>query len=199
MNVLVGVPVKRFFVAKRRLGPILDAEARSRLGRDLAAHTISTIAAAGGEPLVVAADGEVARWAGASGWSAIVDQGTGLDAAAARAASMAEQQRRPWLIVHADLPLLAEADISVALDALDTGREVIAPSNDGGTSLLGAARRVRFGYGPASFHRHLARLEHPQVVVRLGLALDLDDASDLAAARSHPRGRWLDRYPPPRP
>ncbi|HJR92053.1 MAG TPA: hypothetical protein VJ938_06410, partial [Acidimicrobiia bacterium] len=87
MNVLVGVPVKRFFVAKRRLGPILDAEARSRLGRDLAAHTISTIAAAGGEPLVVAADGEVARWAGASGWSAIVDQGTGLDAAAARAAS----------------------------------------------------------------------------------------------------------------
>jgi 2-phospho-L-lactate guanylyltransferase (CobY/MobA/RfbA family) len=72
---------------------------------------------------------------------------------------------------------------------------MIAPSNDGGTSLLGASRRIRFAYGPASFHRHLLRLRDPRVVVRLGLALDLDDASDLEAARGHTKGQWLDQYP----
>lgn len=194
MSVLVGVPVKRFFVAKRRLAGVLDAEARSRLGRDLATHTLETVAEAGGDPLVLAADDEVAAWAHSSGWSSAVDAGGGLDGAATAAAQRALAGGVPWLIVHADLPLLTAADIASALRPLASGTEVIAPSNDGGTSLLGAARPIRFGYGPASFHRHLPRLRHPEVVVRLGLALDLDDATDLAAARAHAKGAWLDRY-----
>ena len=195
MSVLVGVPVKRFFVAKRRLAAVLDPASRSRLGRDLAAHTLETIAEAGGDPLVLAADDEVAAWAKQAGWATVVDQGTGLDDAAARAVDMAGAEKRSWLIAHADLPLLTAADISAALSALESRGEVIAPSNDGGTSLVGAGRPIRFGYGSASFHRHLPRLRDPIVLVRLGLTLDLDDASDLDAARTHPNGAWLDRYP----
>jgi 2-phospho-L-lactate guanylyltransferase len=195
MSVLVGVPVKRFFVAKRRLSSVLEPATRSRLGRDLAAHTLETIAEAGGDPLVVAADDEVATWAKQAGWATVVDQGTGLDDAAARAVDMALAEERAWLVAHADLPLLTAADIGAALSALESGGEVIAPSNDGGTTLVGAGRPFRFAYGSASFHRHLPRLHHPIVLVRLGLALDLDDASDLDAARTHPNGAWLDRYP----
>lgn len=195
MAVLVGVPVKRFFVAKRRLAPVLDPESRSRLGRDLAGHTLETVAKAGGDPLVLAADEEVAAWAKELGWKSVVDQAVGLDAAAATAMEMALEERRPWMIAHADLPLLNPPDIEAALDILAAGGEIIAPSNDGGTTLLGAARRIRFGYGPASFQRHLPRLADPEVIVRLGLALDLDDASDLEAARGHAKGAWLRRYP----
>lgn len=195
MSALVCVPVKRFFVAKRRLAGALSPVTRSQLGRELAAHTLSVVSMTGAEPLVLAADGEVAAWADGLGHRALVDAGSGLDEAAEAAARTAVDAGRSWLILHADLPLLQPADVEEVLDHLAAGREVIAPSNDGGTSALGAGRIVRFAYGPASFHRHLARLADPVVVVRPGLALDLDDISDLRAARAHRQGAWLQRYP----
>lgn len=203
MNVLAAVPVKRFFVAKGRLAPVLSPASRSRLGRALAAHTISTVAAAGAVPLVLAADEEVATWAKNLGFDARLDtvdptrpprRGTGLDAAAAGAVTEAEQREMPWLVVHADLPLLTIEDIGNALDVLAAGASVLAPSADGGTSLIASTRAIRFTYGPGSFHRHLARLERPVVLARSGFLLDLDDPTDLAAARSHRRGAWLSEH-----
>ena len=41
---LAGVPIKPFGIAKARLAPALDAGARSRLGRAIAAHTLRTVA-----------------------------------------------------------------------------------------------------------------------------------------------------------
>ena len=82
-----------------------------------------------------------------------------------------------------------------AWNAVSSGSWVLAPSSDGGTSLIGGSGDpgFDFAYGVGSFHRHLARLRRcsPKVVFRLGLALDLDHPSDLEAALSHPRGRWL--------
>ncbi len=195
MTPLAAIPVKRFYVAKRRLAEVLDAETRSRLGRDLAAHTVATITKAGGEALILAADAEVAAWAAEEGFDSLTDRGEGLDAAAAGGADRAAAEGRPWVIIHADLPLLTVDDVAAVLAPLGHGRPVIAASNDGGTSAVGGHAPIRFGYGPGSFHVHLKRLRSAQVVVRLGLALDLDDASDLRAARSHPRGQWLGRYP----
>jgi 2-phospho-L-lactate/phosphoenolpyruvate guanylyltransferase len=195
MTPLAAVPVKRFFVAKRRLAAVLNAETRSRLGRDLAAHTVATITEAGAEPLVLAADAEVVDWAGEEGVEAMMDRNGGLDAAAAAGAERAAAEGRPWVIIHADLPLLTPDDVSAALAPLARGRPVIAASKDGGTSVVGGHHPIAFGYGPGSFHVHLRRLVDPEVLVRLGFALDLDDASDLRAARAHPRGAWLNRYP----
>lgn len=192
--VLAAVPVKRFFVAKRRLAPVLDADVRSALGRDLALHTLEAIDAAGAESLVLAADEEVADWAKHHGFHATVDQGEGLDEAATAATLQAVDAGRPWMIVHADLPLLSAADIEAAMAALDRSRGVIAPSNDGGTSLVGGHHLIRFAYGPGSFHRHLAALGEASVLVRIGLALDLDDPSDLHAALGRPEGAWLRRH-----
>lgn len=192
MSVLAAVPVKRFFVAKRRLTPILDASSRSRLGVALANRTLETIASAGAEPVVVAADADVVTWARSGGWSTIADQGQGLNAAASTAVHAAAG--RPWMVVHADLPLLAASDIAPALDALEAGRPVIAPSTDGGTSLLGGVGPFDFAYGPGSFHIHLARLTDPLILTRLGLMLDVDHPDDLVAAAAHARGAWLGEY-----
>lgn len=192
MTPLVLVPVKRFFVAKGRLAPLLDAPARSRLGRALAERTLATIAAAGIEPTVMAADETVAEWARSHGRPSHLDPaGTDLDASARVAISMGT---RPWLIVHADLPLLSTDDIEAAAAVLSDGDDPLSPSNDGGTSLIGGRGDFGFAYGTGSFHRHLARLSRPRILVRVGLSLDLDDPSDFAAAVAHPRGRWLREY-----
>lgn len=195
MSALAAVPVKRFFVAKRRLSPILDDATRSRLGRDLASHTLATIAATGPEVVVLAADTAVARWAAGKGYASLLDPGGGLDAAAAALAERAATESRPWLVVHADLPLLTPEDVTAAVRILEAGGAPLAPTDDGGTSLIGGWGDFAFGYGPSSFHRHLRRATRPSPVVRLGLALDLDDPGDYAAAVHHPRGAWLGRYP----
>lgn len=194
VHTLVAVPVKRFFVAKQRLSPLLSAKARSRLGRDLATHTLETVQKAGFAPLVMAADTRVATWAAERGWESEIDQGGGLDGAAGRAATVATAQGIPWMVLHADLPLLTPGDVAVAARNLAGGGSAIAPTDDGGTSLIGGRGVMRFSYGPGSFHRHLPRLEAPTVVVRRGLILDLDDPSDFAAAVAHPRGSWLAPY-----
>lgn len=196
--VLAAVPIKRFYVAKRRLGPFLDRAARSRLGQDLAFHTMRAIAATGAEVVALAADREVAAWAASHGWEAMVDRDGGLNAAAASASVRAAAAGRGWLVIHADLPLLAPADVSVAVEALDQDEWPIAPSDDGGTSLIGGRDPFRFSYGPGSFHRHLARLSRPRVIVRRALALDLDGPSDYAAAVASRGGGWLSEYAPTR-
>lgn len=198
MPVLAAVPIKRFFVAKRRLAPLLSREERSRLGQDLALHTMATLTAAGADVVALAADEEVAAWARRHGREAMVDRNGGLDGAASAAASRAAAEDRAWLVVHADLPLLAPPDVRSALEALETGGSPIAPSDDGGTSLIGGTGGFRFSYGPGSFHRHLPRLPDPRVIVRRALALDLDGPADYAAARRSAGGEWLHRYGSPR-
>lgn len=194
--VLAAVPIKRFYVAKRRLAPLLSSETRSRLGQDLALRTMSAIASAGGEVVALAADREVATWAEDRGWEAMVDRAGGLDQAAAAAAARADAEGRAWLVIHADLPLLTPPDVSAALEVLEAAGSPIAPSDDGGTSLVGGRGEFRFSYGPGSFHRHLARLTRPRVIVRRGLALDLDGPSDYAAALRSRGGNWLSGYAP---
>ena len=193
MAPMVAVPVKRFYVAKRRLAPVLGPADRSRLGRQLAARTLSIVVASGARPLVLAGDDVVAEWARRQGAEATVDT-DGLDRAAAAAADIATSREVPWIVLHADLPLLAVADVAAALAVVALGEEVLAPSTDGGTSLIGGSGPFSFSFGAGSFHRHLARLSSPRILVRVGLSLDLDDPDDLAAAAAHPRGRWLRRY-----
>ena len=190
MPVIVAIPVKSFSAAKGRLAEVLAAEARSAVGRALAERVVAVVAEAGGDPLVVGGDDEVVAWARARGVPALPSR-PGLDAAADTAVTFAAG--RPWAVVHADLPLLAPADLEPGLDALAGGVPVVAPSSDGGTSLLGGRDPITFAYGPGSFHRHLAAVagSDPLVYVRTGLLLDLDGPADLAAALRHPRGRWL--------
>lgn len=184
---IVGIPIKPFGVAKARLAPVLDAGARSRIGKAVASHTIRSVVAAGASPFVLTADLGVARWARRHGWQTLAEpSGGGLDGAAAATAAAAGEGR--WAVLHADLPLLSAADLVAAWQRPGV---VLAPAHDGGTSLVVATGPFPFRYGPRSFHRHLHAVPNATVVVRPGLALDLDTPRDLEMALALPQGAWL--------
>jgi 2-phospho-L-lactate guanylyltransferase len=188
---LIAVPIKPFGVAKRRLATVLDASTRSIVGREVAARTLDMAGAAGGRVVVVTADGGVRAWAARRGVESTGQSEGGLIGAAMAAVAMAHGA--PWVVAHADLPLVDTADFEAIVEAVEECEVVLAPSFDGGTTVVaGTVASFPFSYGPGSFRRHLAvARERARIVVRLGLALDLDGPSDLSAALRHPRGSWL--------
>lgn len=191
MTVFVGVPIKPFGVAKARLSGVMDAAHRARIGKAIAAHTLSCIAVSGVDVVVVTGDADVAAWATHGGWRAIPELRGGLDGAAAAVVDAAADG--PWAVVHADLPVMTPDDVTAVWDRIDHGR-VIAPSRDGGTSVIAGRGRLDFRYGHLSFHSHLAAMSQdrpPVVVARPGLALDLDTPDDLRIAIGMPGGAWL--------
>lgn len=191
MPVVFGVTVKSFTHAKRRLAGVLDDAQRHHLARALAERTIAAAKEAS-TVLVVAADEHVAAWAVQHGAEAVLDGGTGLDAAADHVVRWAARTRAGWIVCHADLPLLSADDLAPAIAAVEAGRDVIAPSKDGGTSLLGSTQvPFPFSYGPESFARHRALLADPLVLTPVGLTFDLDDPSDLVSATRVQAGVWL--------
>ncbi len=191
---VTGIPIKPFGIAKQRLHRRLDAAARSALGRRIASRTVAIARAAGADVWVVTADSAVASWARRQGVGVLVESpgpGLGLNRAAAAVMDYAGRRNRPWLVLHADLPLLAPTDVTAVLEPMAAGRAVISPSHDGGTAAVGAAHPVAVDYGPGSFHRHLRILQGAQVVIRPGLAFDLDTVADLDALISSEAGAWL--------
>lgn len=190
MPIVAGVPVKSFSAAKMRLAAAIAPEARIALSQEMARRTCALLAEAGARPLVLAADTEVARWAKALAHEVVLDEISDLNQAAAAAITLASGQ--PWLLLHADLPLLDSEVLATLLAVVDDGQSVIAPSRDGGTPAIGASvTTFDFGYGHSSFHRHLRRLAptDPKVLVDPRLAIDLDEPSDLAVVRR--RVPWM--------
>jgi 2-phospho-L-lactate guanylyltransferase len=173
----------------------------------LAERTAQAIADAGFEPTIVTADDGVIQWARRKRFPLIAEVATkrpaGLDNAARVIAGEALAAGRPWLIVHADLPLISDHDVLQLTAELGAGHIVLSPSYDGGTSALGALEPMPFRYGPLSFHRHLAAAAHRphRVVWTPGLAFDLDAPADLDAIGRAGRSGWLtDLLPtPPEP
>ena len=191
MPVVGIIPVRSFHLGKQRLATTLEPARREELGRALTGHVAGIVEEVGLVPLIVTADPLVAHWAVTAGFGTVPDPGEGLDAACAAGVTWAGLSGSAWLVIHSDLPLLLPTDLEVVVSAVDSGREVIAPSSDGGTSVLSARAPIEFAYGSASFHRHLTRLTEPMVVIRPGLLQDIDSPQDLTAARSHPDGAWL--------
>jgi len=182
------IPVKSFKTGNLRLSSALDDARRLAVGMALANHVAETVVKSGLMALIVTSDHDVAAWAARSGFPTIPDVGTGLNNAAREGVEWVSKTASRWFVIHGDLPLLRPDDIA-ALTATD--REMLAPSSDGGTSALSATRSIEFDYGPASFHRHLALLDSPNVVARPGLLHDLDSPTDLESALAHPLGSWL--------
>lgn len=191
MTRIVAIPVKPFDVAKMRLSSILGPHQRQRLSVELARRTADAAVAAGASPLILSADDAVTAWARDQGYDVLLDKGSSLNEAAHSATLFADEE--PWVFCHADLPLLRSDDLERAIALMSANSWVLAPSSDGGTSLIGGVGHFDFAFGAGSFHRHLARLANRpvQVMTGVGTLLDLDTASDFTATAAHPRGRWL--------
>jgi 2-phospho-L-lactate guanylyltransferase len=175
------VPI-RSFDGLTRLSSVLDDEARAALMRRMAERTTMAAERAGASVAVVTGDASVRSWAKEQGWRTVAEpDNPGLNRAAGAGVAGAQG---PWLVVHADLPAIGVSDIETALSLIATG-VVLAPSHDGGTSLIGGpVPGFPFSYGVGSFRRHLAAVPGAAVLVRPGLALDLDRASDLGVLRT---------------
>jgi len=174
---LTGIPI-RSFAGMSRLAPVLTPDARGRLARVLAGRAVRAARGAAGRVAVVTGDPAVARWAHEEEIDVIDDPGDGLDAAASAVVDMAAGG--PWLVLHADLPAVTATDIAAMRSA---GETAIAPSRDGGTAAISGRGAFAFAYGPGSFLRHLAAAgPGARVVVRPGLAFDVDRPEDLRAA-----------------
>ena len=176
------IPI-RSFDGMTRLSDWLDSSDRASLARDLASRTTRSALQADTRVSVVTADTEVQQWAISFGVDVIIERASqGLNAAAT--AGTEEVGGDPWLVIHADLPAIDATDIRTAAHAAVSGF-VLAPSHDGGTSLIGGrGSGFPFRYGPGSFRRHLAAIDGvATILVRPGLALDLDRPWDLDAFR----------------
>ena len=194
---VVGIPIRDFRRAKTRLANHLEPAFRERLMRAVAGRVVAASLALGAETVVVTADRAVAEWAVTMGAGVVAEPtGGGLDGAAEVAARRACDRSEPWCIAHADLPLVDADHIGAALQFAAGGGWAIAPSRVGGTNLLAGRSPMRFRYGPASFHRHLAETtDLPRLVlVTTATALDLDTVDDLVGAASLPGGEWLAEF-----
>lgn len=179
MTVSAVVPL-RSFDGLTRLAHVLDVDARTDLMLRLAENTITVIHQAGLPVSIVSSDAAVTRWGAAHAERVVPEPPAGgLNAAALAGVSAVP---RPWIVVHADLPAVKVDDIAAAARLADW-TTVIAPSRDGGTSLLGSnGDPPPFCYGPGSYRRHLSVVRGVAItLLRRGLALDLDRPWDLTA------------------
>ena len=186
MSLRIIIPVKPFAEAKQRLSPALNPSARASLAEELFRHVLATamVVARAGEVIVVSRGPEVlllAEQSGATGLAESLD--ADLNAALSQAAEIARAQgAAKLLIVASDLPLLCESDLA----ALIAETCAVAPDRHGrGTNALlwPATPMIGFCFGDNSFAHHRAAAKaaglDPQIILRPGLAHDVDLPSDL--------------------
>lgn len=172
---------------------MMDAPTRSIVGREIAARTLGAARQTEADVAVVTGDRGVREWAADLGFSSILELGPSLAGAARAVVGIAATQHRPWVVAHADLPLVDVDDFRAVVAAFEEADYVLAPSYDGGTTVIGGhVPSFDFSYGQGSFRRHLGAAHGSvRILVTPGLALDLDRPSDLSSALTHPRGAWL--------
>ena len=159
-----------------RLADVLDIYRRSRLSRTLASRTLDAVAAAGLRTIVITPDEDVTAWAREHGARVCDDPGGGLSQAAD--AGVTAVGSDPWLLIHADLPMVTPHAIAGAAKACET-TTVLVPSHDGGTSVIGGRGSFGFAYGVGSFQRHFACAPHATIITSPELCIDIDSSGQL--------------------
>lgn len=175
---------------KRRLRAVLDAAGRDRLARRMLTRVLAAAdgARSVSSLLIVSPDDEGLP----AGYEVVHDSGAGLNAAferaraQVRAARVSDAPVAGIVLLPADLPELAAADVDALVEAGRQARIAIAPDRRGlGTNglYLPAALDFRCRFGTDSRPRHEAEARRfgiePAIVMRPGLAADLDTPADL--------------------
>ncbi|HEY8179386.1 MAG TPA: 2-phospho-L-lactate guanylyltransferase [Candidatus Limnocylindria bacterium] len=187
------VPHRGLAAAKTRLAPVLDHDERIALARTLLVRVLEVAHQAGDDVVVISPAAELEPIVVKAGARLAVQRGMGLNAGLDQAREAAEADGVERLVVlHGDLPNLAADDVAALMEtAADEPAVVIAPDRLGtGTNGLALSPPgvIGFRFGAGSFAAHRAEAQiagvDPAVVVRPGLAFDLDTPEDLA--------RWLE-------
>ena len=186
MTTWAVVPVKHFAVSKCRLAGVLDPEARRRLSTAMLRDVLAALTATPGLDRIVLATSEPSA---TDFGTAIIDDGGGdLNEAIARAAVALEAAKvARMLVIAADIPLAAPAEIARVLAVGPEAPVVIVPdARGGGTNalLLSPPGAIAPCFGADSGARHAAaagNLDLASKELRLpSLGFDVDKPGDLA-------------------
>jgi len=189
MTIAAAILMKDPLEAKTRLTPVLSRDARADLALLLFDNTLDFLMAAHRGPLAVVTRSEqIASRTRAKGANVVAEPESGdINAAAALAAVWAREVGADSLMVlHADIPTLAEDEFALLVAARDRASVVIAASRDGGTNAIlmtpPDALPFRFGPGSAAAHEAAARAAGLGVerMVLPHLSRDIDRPDDLA-------------------
>lgn len=121
---------------KTRLGRVIGHEAAAELAQALLRDSVEQWQATG-HPVVVATTDPTAEH-GLDGAVPAMDQGPGGLGRRIERVLRAGLREHPWtMAVGADAPAIPQAAIQQALDALQSGRDVLGPTDDGGFWALG--------------------------------------------------------------
>jgi 2-phospho-L-lactate guanylyltransferase len=203
MRTAAILPVKRFSLAKQRLGASVTETLRLELARAMVADVLAALAETDAceITIVVTREESVAEAAAAAGALIVEDVPDAGQSAAAELGirrALAEGLER-ILCVPGDCPALEPAELEALLDrgADEAGgrgggrREVVIVPDRHGTGtnglLLSPPDAIAPSFGPGSFERHralaLAAGLHCRVERPASLLLDVDTGADLAALR----------------
>jgi 2-phospho-L-lactate guanylyltransferase len=164
------VPIRSFH-GMTRLTNVLDPQQRSDLARRLASRVLEAVSAAGLQTIVITSSDDVASWAQGNMASVHEDPGAGLSEAVSSCISAIGSA--PWLVVHADLPLVTPQAI-VGVARASRSATALAPSYDGGTTVIAGRGTFPFSYGIGSFQRHYASTPDATIIVSPELSVDID-------------------------
>lgn len=180
---VVIVPI-RDFDGMTRLSTVLSPRFRAELAQRLANNVISAAMTCQLKILIVTSSDDVKQWATGLGIDICEDPGDGLSSAAA--AGVSRVDGAPWMVIHADLPLITPSALRSSVQAC-AHNTLLVPSQDGGTTIVGGRGGFPFSYGTGSFHRHLASAPNATVISSAALSVDIDTPRHL---RSFPE--WKD-------
>jgi FO synthase len=183
------VPVKPFHLAKRRLAPALDNDARAMLARAMFEDVLDALAGARSLAgiIVVTGDAEAAALAHSHGATVLRDEVQGINTAIEIAVRhLAVDPAAGMIVVPSDLPQIAPEHIDEVVNCL-LGDRSVAPlaSSDGGTNLLACRPTdvIAPCFGPDSFAAHCAAAEQagvtPIAIQSAELARDIDHLEDI--------------------
>lgn len=194
MRIFAVIPVRPPGEGKSRLEALLDRSARAALTRMMFTRVLNAaLDAALDGVIVISRDPAILRSASAAGAYVLEETGAGLnDALAAGRDTAMTRAADGLLILPADLPLVDSADVDALVAAIgEPPAVVIAPDGkDAGTNglLLSPPGAIPFGFGEASFARHLSAARtagiEPVVLRRPHLGFDIDTVDDLAALKA---------------
>jgi 2-phospho-L-lactate guanylyltransferase len=200
MRTAAVLPVKRFSLAKQRLGESVADALRLELARAMVADVLLALAQTQASELtiVVTREESVARTAREQGALVIEDEAEKGQSAAAELGirrALAEGIERV-LCVPGDCPALDPAELQeLLLPARAEPEVVIVPDRHGtGTNglLLSPPDAIAPSFGPGSFERHRALALAAGLACRVqrppSLLLDIDTGADLAALRERLMG-----------
>jgi 2-phospho-L-lactate guanylyltransferase len=189
------LPVKRFELAKTRLGEALTVAQRRRLARAMVADVLDALLAApelDGVAVVTneSAVAALAREAGAVVLADPHESGQSAAALVGIAHALAGRFERA-LLVPGDCPALDGATLRTLLEGSPAAPSVtiVADRHGAGTNalLLDPPDAIEPAFGEGSFERHRQRARAAgagwRVAALPGLALDIDTPADLAALR----------------